>query len=429
MISTAALPGTAGGTRFRALHRKLERAIAQSEQIDDVSRMLGAILERLCHDFEQELGFEGGRIYTREDDAYVLSCGFGTSRDAPCGLRVPRDYPPHRRLLAEGLVLMARGDAGVDEDFEQMIGVHSMFAAIGVGEGTTHIIAFSLQGEPREEDVVFSLSLVRHVINLKLQQRRITGIIDAARILQEGILPKECPRFGDFDIAAVSRPADLVSGDLFDYLPVSGCCLGIAIADSSGHGLPAALLARDVITSLRTAAGSGMPVPSIVERVNTVIRHAALSGTFVALFYGQLSAGGTLEYCNAGHEPPLLLGHGIMRRLDVGGMVLGPIPSARYESGTAALDPGDLLVLYTDGISERVNASGDFFGSERVEFVASTLLNEPARFVAASLLDAVDAFAAGMPAHDDMTVLVIRRPMNRGACAPGRSFSGGHCGL
>ncbi len=410
MMSTAALPRPARGVRFRSLHRKLESAISHIEQIDDVSEMLGVILERLCREFEEDLGFEGGRIYTREDDAYVLSCGFGTSRGAPRGLRVPRDYPPHRRLLAEGLVLMARGDPGVDEQFEQAIGVRTTFAAIGVGKGTTHIIAFSLRGEPREEDVLFSLSLVRHVINLKLEQRRMAGTIDAARIVQEGILPHAPPAFGGFEIASAFRPADLISGDLFDYVAVSDCCLGIAIADSSGHGLPAALLARDVITALRTAAGHGKPVASIVERVNAVLQHAALSGTYVSLFYGQLCADGRLDYCNAGHEPPLLVGRGSIRRLDVGGTVLGPLRTARFEGGAAALEPGDMLVLYTDGISERMNPSGDFYGPERMDRLVSRLLNQSAQLVATSLLAEVDAFAGGTPAQDDMTVVVVHRP-------------------
>ena len=403
----------AGGSRFRSLHRKLEGAILHIEHIDDVAKMLEAILERLCREFEDDLGFEGGRIYTREDSTYVLSCGFGTSRDAPRGLRVPRDYPPHRRLLADGLVLMARGDPGVDEQFEQAIGVRSTFAAIGVGEGTAHIIAFSLKGEPREADVLFSLSLVRHVINLKLQQRRMAGIIDAARILQEGILPNAPPAFGGFEIASAFRAADLVSGDLFDYLTVSECCLGIAIADSSGHGLPAALLARDVITALRTAAGTGIGVASIVERVNAVIQHAALSGTFVSLFYGQLANDGTLEYCNAGHELPVLVGRETMRRLDVGGTVLGPVPTAHYESGCVKLEPGDMLGLYTDGIPERMNATGDFYGPDRIERLVSRLLDQAATFVATSILAEVDAFAGDVPAQDDMTVVVVRRPLVR----------------
>ncbi len=403
-------------TRFRSLHGKLERAVAHIGQVDEVPRLLEAVLEQLCREFREELGFEGGRVYTREGEDYVLCAGFGVSRDVPRGLRVPSDYPPHRRLLAEGVVLMRRGDPGVDDRFEEAVGVSSAFAAIGVGEGTSQVIAFSLSGEPPREDVIVSLSLVRHVINLKLLQRRMARIIDAARIVQEGILPHALPEFSGFDIASAFRPADRVSGDLFDYLPVSDCCIGIAIADSSGHGLPAALLARDVITALRTAAGQGAGVAAIVSRVNGVMQHAVLSGTFVTLFYGHLSADGTLEYCNAGHEPPLLVRRNTIEQLDSGGTVLGPIPSARYDSGTVRLEAGDLLVLYTDGIAERANRSGDFYGSDRIARVVEIGRGQSAQQVADSIMADADAFAEGVAAKDDMTVVVVRRDAGATTC-------------
>jgi len=245
------------GARYKTLYRKLEDAVARIERVDDVARMLENILEHLLEQFADELGFEGGRIYSRQGDDFLLCCGFGSSRGAPRGLRVPRDYPPHRRLLEDGIVIMQRGERGFDEAFENTIGVGSMFAAIAVGEGHQHIIAFSVRSPAREEDLLSSLTLVRHVIHLKLQHRRITGMIEAARVLQESITPRVPPGFGGFDIAGVSRPSEIVSGDLFDYLVVSECCLGIAIADSCGHGLPAALLARDAITALRMGAGRG----------------------------------------------------------------------------------------------------------------------------------------------------------------------------
>ena len=394
---------------FKILFRKLEAAVMHIEQSGDVSAMLEEILQRLCRDFEGDLGFEGGRIYRRSEEDYELCCGFGSSQAAPTGLRVPSDYPPHRRLLEEGIVLMARGEPGVDDAFEDAIGVGSKFAAIGIGEGPSHIIAFSLRHGAEDTEVLHSLTLVRHVINLKLQQRLLSGTIDAARIMQEGILPRGVPELGDFEIAAASRPAETVSGDLFDYLPISACCVGIAIADSSGHGLPAAVLARDVITALRTASGLGLGVASIVERVNGVVRHATLSGTFVTLFYAQLSEGGALEYCNAGHDAPLLLTAGALRRLDVGGGVLGPFPGARYESGRTRLEPGNVLVLYTDGIVERRNTSGEFYGTERLTRLLPGLSRRRARDVVAAILADVEDFAEGRPAQDDMTVMVIRR--------------------
>jgi phosphoserine phosphatase RsbU/P len=95
----------------------------------------------------------------------------------------------------------------------------------------------------------------------------------------------------------------------------------------------------------------------------------------------------------------------------VGGTVLGPVPTARYKSGTVTLKPGEMLILYTDGIAERMNASGDYYGPDRIEQLASRLIDQPAQFVATTVLAEVDAFAGGVPAQDDMTVVVVRRPV------------------
>jgi len=398
------------GARYKTLYRKLEDAVARIERVDDVASMLENILEHLLEQFADELGFEGGRIYSRQSDDFVLCCGFGSSRGAPRGLRVPRDYPPHRRLLEDGIVIMQRGERGFDEAFENTIGVGSMFAAIAVGEGHQHIIAFSVRSPAREEDLLSSLTLVRHVIHLKLQHRRITGMIEAARVLQESITPRVPPGFGGFDIAGVSRPSEIVSGDLFDYLVVSECCLGIAIADSCGHGLPAALLARDAITALRMGAGRGDDSAALVSRLNGVIHRNALDGTFVSLFYAQVQSDGAIDYCNAGHLPPLLVrGHDLIE-LDAGGTVLGPIPAARYEGGSERLRSGDLLLLYTDGIVERDDGFGDTYGFDRLRALVPRLRGLDASRIVNAVLASAEAFARGAPARDDMTVVALRMP-------------------
>jgi len=124
-VPAGALPGT----DFRALYRQLEGALVEIERTANSSMMLEAILETLLKGFRRELGFEGGRISSREGDDYFLCCGFGSSRDVPVGLRVPRDCPPHRKTLAEGLLIMRAGEPGFDERFEHAIGVGSFSQA------------------------------------------------------------------------------------------------------------------------------------------------------------------------------------------------------------------------------------------------------------------------------------------------------------
>ncbi len=408
MITETGSPAPRGAD-FKALTRQLEAALVDIVRIDNVSTMLETSLENLLARFADELGFEGGRIYRREGEDFYLCCGFGKSRGAPLGLKVPRDYPPHVHTLADGLVIMSRDEPGFDPEFERVIGVGSTFAAIAVGREPTHVIAFSIKGAVKEEQLLYSLTAVRHVINLKLEQLRVSGIIEESRVVQESILPAAAPHFTGYDIDGRSRPAEIVCGDLYDYLPLSDRLLGIAIADSSGHGLPAALLARDVITGLRMGAAVTTGIAPVMEQLNRVIHRAALSSKFVSLFYGQLDRDGRLTYANAGHNPPLLLRAGTFTELDRGGTVLGPIPGARYETAAVDFAPGDTLVLYTDGIIERENTRGEPYGEDRFRELLARLAGASAAETVSAVLAAVDDHGRDAPALDDMTVLVVRR--------------------
>jgi sigma-B regulation protein RsbU (phosphoserine phosphatase) len=407
--ASAAAESARRGVEFRALYHKLEDALARIERVENVSAMLESIVALLVSRFESELGFEGGRIYRREGEDFVLCCGVGTSRGVPLGIRVPRSYPPHLRTLSSGLVLMRHGEAGYDPQFESTIGVRSHFAAIAVGEGSSHVIGFSIRGEVREEHVLYSLTAVRHVINLKLEQQRVREIFEEARRIQESLLPDAPPDFAGYDIAGQSRPAESVGGDLFDYLPLPDGRLGIAIADSSGHGLPAALLARDVVTGLRMGMGDGTGLAAVVERLNRVIHRAALATKFASLFYCEAGADGTLRYCNAGHNPPLLRRPRGFVELDRGGTVLGPIPTAHFESAETRLETGDTLLLYTDGVVDRENRRGEPYGTGRLRRVLRGLAGADAKETVLTILSAVEAHAQGTPSGDDETVVAVRK--------------------
>jgi sigma-B regulation protein RsbU (phosphoserine phosphatase) len=367
------------------------------------------ILETLVREFKEELGFESGRIYKRDGEDFFLSCRVGEPGGAALGYRVPSDYAAHRRTLEEGLVIIRPGDPDFDAEIEKSIGVSSTFAALAVGEDNSYIMAFSITGETKEENILYSLSAVRHVVNFRLGQQKIDGVLQEARIIQESLLPSAPPRFAGYDIDGRSRPTEIVGGDLFDYLPLSKEMLGIAIADASGHGLPAALLARDVITGLRVSADASLKVVRTVERLNRVIHRAALSSRFTSLFYCEIEKNGTLVYCNAGHNPPLLRRARGFELLDRGGLVLGPNPAAQYERGHVSLRRGDMLVLYTDGLVERVNRQGRGFGMIRLRRLVRELEGAGAREAVDAIFEASDRHAAGAPQRDDMTVVVVRK--------------------
>ncbi len=394
---------------FRALFRRLERALVRIEHAENDSQTLEVSLRVLLEEFREELGFEGGRIYQRDAAGFFLCCGFGTSCDAPVGLRIPAGYPPHLRTIEKGVAIGRQDERGADEEFERRVGVSARYAAIAVGDGPSHVIAFSFRGDFEEERVLYSLTAVRHAINLKLAQRQFSGILEESRLIQEGMLPDGAPALDGFDVAGRSCPAETVGGDLFDFLPLPSGRMGIALADSSGHGVPAALLARDAITGLRMGAGDGRSPAEIVGHLNDIIHRAALARKFVSLFFGVLAPDGALDYCNAGHTPPLLAKSASVVPLEVGGPVLGPIPGIPFTGHLVRLERGDRLVLFTDGLVERRNPIGEMFGAERL----AALLPRLGARTAASTIDAIlgeaDTFGASVPADDDVTVVVVRR--------------------
>ena len=173
------------------------------------------------------------------------------------------------------------------------------------------------------------------------------------------------------------------------------------------HGLPAALLARDVITGLRMATEGVFEITRVVEGVNRLIHRAALSSKFVTMFLGVLEPDGVLAYCNAGHNPPLLLRGGTFEELDRGGTVLGPLGSARFQRAEVRLGPGDTLALFTDGLVERAGPGGEAYGTDRLRRLLLQGLS------AAASVDAIfadcDAFGGGAPLEDDVTVIVVRK--------------------
>jgi sigma-B regulation protein RsbU (phosphoserine phosphatase) len=401
--------GPARSSDFKALHLKLERMLNNIERIEESMVLLETVVQILVRDFRDDLGFELGWLYRREGLDYYLCCAFGGSPPMPIGHRVPREHPSHVRTITEGLLIMRKGDPGYDELFASAIGVNTTFAAIAVGPGSTHVLAFSVDAEIDEEQVLYSLWAVRHVINMKLQQGKLAGIIEEARINQETLLPSASLQFAGYEIYGHSRPAEVVSGDLYDYLPRRDRLLGVAIADASGHGLPASLLARDVIIGLRMGMSEKSRVSRTVERLNRVIHRAALSSKFISLFYCEFGPGGSLVYCNAGHNPPLHQRGTTLRPLERGGLILGPNPAARYSQGRARMQSGDVVVLYTDGLIEREDPEGKQYGLARLKRLLPDMPDTSARERVEAIFADGDQYAGGAVPQDDMTVVVVRR--------------------
>src|SRR3989442_9157793 len=351
---------------YRSFWRKLDQALNSVEEAQPVISSLDEMLKILLKDFRQELGFVAGRVYERADDRYVLRRWYGDHPPDKLGYTVPITYAAIQQLAERGIIIMRESDPGFDHTIEDPLGV-TVFAAMTIGQDNQSILSFSIEGEFDREKTLYLLSAIQHVIGQKIRQQQLHNVLEEARQIQLSLLPKASPAFATFDIHGRTVPAGSVGGDLYDFIPIPDRVLGIAVADSSGHGLPAALQVRDAITGLRMGMAEHLRIVSTIERLNKVITGSTLSTRFVSLFYGELERNGNFIYCNAGHPPALLYKDSRFQELDQGGLVLGPDPEARYERGYVRLRPSDVVVIYSDGITEATNPDDEDFGVARLQ--------------------------------------------------------------
>src|SRR5213593_1196657 len=351
---------------YRSFWRKLDQALDFVEEGQEHTSSLDEMLRILMKDFRHELGFVAGRLYEKTDDRYVLRRWYGDNPPDKLGYTVPITYGAVQQLAERGILIMRETDPGFDHTIEDPLGV-TVFAAMTIGKDNRYILSFSIEGEFDRERTLYFLSAIQHVIGQKIRQQRLQSVMEEARQIQMSLLPKAPPNFATFDIHGRMVPAETLGGDLYDFIHISERVLGVAVADSSGHGLPAALQVRDVITGLRMGMAENLKIISTIERLNKVINRSTLITRFVSLFYGEIERNGNFIYCNAGHPPALLYQDGRFSELDQGGLVLGPDPQARYERGYVRVRPSDVIVIYSDGITEATDPDDEDFGVARLQ--------------------------------------------------------------
>jgi sigma-B regulation protein RsbU (phosphoserine phosphatase) len=269
-----------------------------------------------------------------------------------------------------------------------------------------------LQSVAAQTGLALENSLLAAVIAEEAAQReRLNREIEIARDVQQRFFPQSYPPVPGIEYAGHCRPALSVGGDYYDFLDLPGSLFGFAIGDVSGKGIPAALLMASLQASLRsqTMERAG-DLGRVMANINRLIYDTTPVNRYATFFYGEYDTKDRkLTYVNAGHNPPLLLRGEETMRLEDGGPVVGLFPQAVYIEGSVTLAPGDLLVAFTDGISEAMNAADEEWGEERLaDAVRTCAAGLPPSKMIARLLECADQFAAGAPQHDDMTLLVVR---------------------
>jgi sigma-B regulation protein RsbU (phosphoserine phosphatase) len=272
------------------------------------------------------------------------------------------------------------------------------------------------------EDLRFLESLADHMAiaisnaeyhAASIRKSKLEKELELAREIQAMLLPPWPSRAGSLDLAVRWKACYEVGGDYFDLLDLPGGDLGLVVGDVSGKGVAAALIMASVQAAIRTLAGAGLDLPAIAASVQDYVWQVARGKKFLTIFLGRFSpATGELRYVNAGHNPPLLVREGSLVPLPASGLPLGLFPQGRAEVRTVELPPGAMLALYTDGVTEAVNASDEEFGMPRLEEILRGWRGEDPDTVARTVLEAVAEFEGETPRSDDRTFIAARRPLD-----------------
>jgi len=247
-----------------------------------------------------------------------------------------------------------------------------------------------------------------------LAHQRVEQELALAGQIQASFLPNELPHMPGWQLTATLKPARETSGDFYDFIPLPNGRFAIVVADVADKGMGAALYMALSRTLIRTYAVEYHARPDFVLQVaNRRILADTQAGLFVTVFYGVLDPiTGTLTYCNAGHSPPYLVGAqkgGGVQPLRRTGMPLGIAEDAAWEQKVVQFAPGDLLVLYTDGVTDAEDETGAFFGQERLLEIAQANLGQSAQDVQDALIAEIHEFVGDTPQFDDITLMTVVR--------------------
>jgi sigma-B regulation protein RsbU (phosphoserine phosphatase) len=405
-------------------NRSLDKKIQELNTLFDLSKEYntvfepGRLVKLLTYSLLGQVGVNKYSIYLCGDEGF---CNVANKFDFECDGQTLNELAGLKTSISIDVLLKRKKNLPVVTKFQQggvkvivpMFSQNVLKGIILLGERVRG-------GEYRQSDLEFISSLANlAMISIEnarlfrdaLEKQRMEQELNIAREIQMGLLPRSLPSVQDFEIAAMSLPSKQVGGDYYDVIEREDGRIVFAIGDVSGKGTPAALLMANIQAVLRTIAPLELDLSLATARINDLIWMNTDSGRFITFFWGILDpAKRELQYINAGHNPPLMLrANGSIEKLDIGGIILGIMKTTTpYEVGTIRFGRDDMLYLFTDGVSEAMDAGGIDYTEDRLEsFVAGHR-----QLSAKGLVDAVQAdvlkFIAGAPQSDDITMLALQ---------------------
>ena len=306
------------------------------------------------------------------------------------------DESPIKSLLGVPLILKGK-----------IIGVLSVFnkhSSEGFTESDQRLLSIIVA---QSAQIIENARLYLEEQNLMLMQEEMR----LAAETQINLLPKSIPKVADYQIAGKSIPAKDVGGDYYDFIQIDDNNFAFCLGDVSGKGMSAAMLMSNLQATLRAQILSGVNSKETITRTNPVLFQNTDSTKFVTLFLGIVNIkSNEINYCNAGHNNPYYLDkNNQIKELDVGGLILGFQPDSLYLEGKIPFHPDEMIVLYSDGITEAMNDQNEEFGEERLIKLITQYKNEDIYKLIDRIIVAVNAFSEGVAQSDDITVMIIKR--------------------
>ncbi len=398
----------------KLLYRRLDALFGGLKTRRAQPKLVEAFLEDCFLSLREDLRLRAGLLYAERRDGFALVKTVGEP-GTPLAELLDPTQPPLADVVRHR-VYVFRDPEAENSPHRRGLLARAGTAALLVGQRPQRYAFFFLLGDGWQmEELDFALNTIRAALDARLVDARVRGSFREAAEILRSLLQEEPPEFPGFQLAARSVAAEEVGGDFYDFHDLGEGILGLSIGDASGHGLPAALLVRDVVTGMRMGIEKELKVAHVFEKLNRVIHRSRLSSRFVSVFFAELEQDGQLVYVNAGHQPPIVFfrdprpGQPCDTELTVGGTVIGPLPEARFRRGFARLLPREALVMCTDGILERRNERGEFFGTERLRATVRQAQDESAQTILERLFEASQTWGDGRPWEDDATIVVLKR--------------------
>ena len=273
-------------------------------------------------------------------------------------------------------------------------------------------------GYSEEEDYILNTFANHAVVAIEnaryfkesIEKKELEKEITVAKGIQEMLFPKDIPIFHLIEIAALNIPCKEIGGDYYDLIKIGEDKLGVAIADVSGKGIPASLLMSNLQACLRTLSREDLPIKEMVSRINNVIYENTDEYQYITFFYGVIDAkNNKITFCNAGHNPPILLKNdGSEILLKSGGIVLGWIQDVAYIEQEIEIKSGDQLIFYTDGITDAMNIADETFEEWRLKKIIKENAKNPPKIIIDEIIKEIQVYVSGYSQTDDLTLVIVK---------------------